>query len=68
MHEVSIKTDFIKLDQFLKFENITGSGGEAKMLIADGKVKVNGAVELARGKKLYKGDIVEVFGETYKII
>lgn len=68
MNEVKIETDFIKLDQFLKFENIVGSGGEAKNIIMDGMVKVNGRVELARGKKLHKGDTVEVFNETYKII
>lgn len=68
MNKVKIETEFIKLDQFLKYENIAGSGGEAKSIILDGMVKVNGNVELARGKKLYKGDIVEVFSELYEII
>jgi len=52
MREIKIETDFIKLDQFLKFENIAGSGGEAKNMIMDGLVKVNGNTEKARGKKL----------------
>ena len=68
MREVKIDTDFIKLDQFLKFESIVGTGGEAKNVIKDGLVKVNGSVELTRGKKLHKGDIVEAFGEIVKLI
>ncbi|MGE5633456.1 MAG: RNA-binding S4 domain-containing protein [Caulobacteraceae bacterium] len=68
MNEVKIETKFIKLDQFLKFENLVISGGEAKSIIQDGMVKVNGNVEFARGKKLHKGDTVEVFNQTYKII
>jgi ribosome-associated protein len=68
MREVRIDTEFIKLDQFLKFESIVGSGGEAKNIIADGLVKVNGIVEMARGKKLHKGDIIEAFNEVVKII
>lgn len=68
MREVRIETEFIKLDQFLKFENIAGTGGEAKSIIQDGLVKVNGKVETARGKKLYRGDVIEVFDEEIKII
>ncbi|MBP7072933.1 MAG: RNA-binding S4 domain-containing protein [Clostridia bacterium] len=68
MREAKIETDFIKLDQFLKFENIAGTGGEAKNMIMDGLVKVNGSTEKARGKKLRKGDVIEVFGEEIKLI
>ena len=68
MREVKINTEFIKLDQFLKFEGIAGTGGEAKNIINDGMVKVNGHIENARGKKLYKGDIIEALGEKVKII
>lgn len=50
----------IRLDQFLKVARLVGSGGEAKMLIADGLVKVNGEVELRRGRKLYQGDRVQL--------
>lgn len=68
MKEVKINTEFIKLDQFLKFEGIVGTGGEAKNIINDGLVKVNGKVELARGKKLHKGDVVEAYNEVLKLI
>ena len=52
----------IKLDQFLKWANITGSGGESKFLIQSGLVKVNGVVETRRGRKLAANDQVEVDG------
>ena len=55
--------DYIQLQQILKKEDIVGSGGEAKMIIQDGFVKVNGEVETRRGRKLYSGDIVEVEGK-----
>ena len=48
----------MKLDQFLKWNNIVASGGEAKMLINSGLVKVNGKIEKRRGRKLKRGDIV----------
>ena len=51
-----IKT--MKLDQFLKWNNIVSSGGEAKILINSGQVKVNGEIEKRRGRKLVKGDKV----------
>jgi len=57
---MQITTEFIKLDSLLKAANLVGSGGEAKLLIADGLVKVNGTVELRRGRKLYPGDRVEL--------
>lgn len=68
MKEIKINSEFIKLDQFLKWAEISSTGGESKALIIDGKVKVNSAVEFARGKKLYSGDLVEVLGEQYKIV
>lgn len=60
MKEVKINTEYIKLDQFLKWAGIVGAGSDAKLIVASGDVSVNGKVELQRGKKLYKGDIVEV--------
>ena len=48
----------MKLDQFLKWHNIASSGGEAKIFIKSGQVKVNGEIELKRGRKLVKGDKV----------
>lgn len=68
MKEVKINTDFIKLDQFLKFESIASTGGEAKNIITGGMVKVNGNIEKARGKKLRKGDIIEVFDKEIRLI
>jgi ribosome-associated protein len=59
---MQIFTPFIKLDSFLKAENAVSSGGEAKMMIAEGYICVNGEVELRRGRKLYPGDMV-VFGK-----
>lgn len=54
--EFEITTEHIKLDSLLKGANLVGSGGEAKLLIADGQVRVNGEVELRRGRKLFPGD------------
>lgn len=59
---MQITTSFIKLDSFLKGENAVSSGGEAKMMIAEGYVSVNGEVEMRRGRKLYPGDRV-VYGK-----
>ena len=53
---LAIHTEFIKLQDAMKYANIVYSGGEAKQLILDGAVKVNGEVCLMRGKKLYPGD------------
>ena len=58
MQNIEITTEFIKLDSFLKFCGVCMSGSEAKMIISDGMVKVNGETELRRGRKLYKGDVV----------
>lgn len=68
MQEIKINTEIIKLDSFLKWANIASMGSESKFLILDGEVKVNGEVELKRGRKLKKGDLIEFQGETYKII
>jgi len=67
MKPVKIKTPFIKLDQFLKYADLVQGGGEAKILIQDGQVRVNGDVCTQRGKKLYSGDRVEFENETYEI-
>lgn len=68
MIEVSIYTDFIKLDSFLKLAGVAGTGGHAKILIQEGEIKVNGDVCLMRGKKLFRGDEISFEGETFKII
>jgi ribosome-associated protein len=64
---MKIDTEFIKLDSFLKAENAVCSGGEAKIIIAEGMVSVNGEVELRRGRKLRPGDQVEVGGNTFSV-
>ena len=66
--EVKIQTEFIKLDSFLKFCGAASLGSEAKMYVLDELVKVNGEVCTQRGKKLYRGDIVEFNGETFKVV
>ena len=63
----AITGEFIKLDSFLKAVNAVGSGGEAKLIIADGAVRVNGAVELRRGRKLRPGDRVELGKDAYVV-
>ena len=68
MNKIEIKTEFIKLDSFLKFSGAVSMGSEAKMLILDELVKVNNEICTQRGKKLYKGDIVEFNGESYKVV
>ena len=60
MKTVKIETPFIKLDSLLKLADLVSSGGEAKMLILDGMVLVNGEVCTQRGKKLYPGDRAEL--------
>ena len=62
---VAIETEFIRLDAFLKFAMAAESGGEAKLLIQDGLVKVNGEVCLQRGKKIRPGDFVELEGTVF---
>lgn len=62
-----IDTEFIELQQLLKKENIVGSGGEAKIMIKEGLIKVNGEIETRRGRKLYPNDVVEVEGRKIVI-
>lgn len=59
--------EFIKLGQALKKAGVVGSGVDAKMVILDGLVQVNGKTELQRGKKLHDGDVVSYNGETIQI-
>lgn len=67
MEKVIIDTEYIKLDQLLKFVNAVDGGGMAKNVIKDGLVKVNGEVTLQRGKKLRNGDTIEFNGQNYLI-
>lgn len=60
--------EFIKLGQLLKKAGVAGSGVEAKDMILDGEVKVNGEEELRRGRKLYDGDVVSVGDEEIQVV
>ncbi len=64
---MKIDTEYIKLDSFLKAVNAASSGGEAKIMISEGMVKVNGQVDTRRGRKLYRGDLVETTGQTFAV-
>ena len=64
---VTISTEFIKLDDLLKYAGLVNSGGEAKTLIQEGDVLVNGEVCTMRGKKLRPGDTVTLGEETVSI-
>ncbi|BAY73831.1 MAG: RNA-binding S4 domain-containing protein [Nostoc sp. ChiSLP01] len=57
----------IKLDQFLKLLGIAPTGGQAKLMIIDGNVKVNGTIETRRGRQLISSDRVTVAGQTFKV-
>ena len=67
MEIIKIKDEFIKLGQVLKLAGWVGSGLDAKMVILDGLVKVNGEIVLQRGKTIYQGDIVEFDGKSLKV-
>lgn len=64
---VPIETSYIKLDSFLKMINAVSSGGEAKIIIAEGGVSTNGEVETRRGRKLYPGDMVRLGKDEYRV-
>lgn len=68
MEVLTLRDEFIKLGQALKAVGFVESGVEAKIVITEGKVSVNGEVEYQRGKKLYDGDVVSYRGEEIKII
>ena len=67
METVFITTEYIKLESFLKLANLVMSGGEAKLMIQDGMVKVNGETCLMRGKKLREGDRVSFRGAVIQV-
>ena len=68
MYTINLNDEFIKLGQALKAAGLVSSGVEAKIVIINGEVKVNGEVELQRGKKLRDGDVVSYNGEKIKIV
>jgi len=68
MDTITIRDEYIKLGQALKLAGLVDSGVDAKFVIVEGKVKVNGEVEYQRGKKLHKDDIFEFNGKTVKVL
>ena len=67
METIKITTEFIKLQDLLKFANLVSTGGEAKIIIQEGEVKVNGEVCTQRGKKIRPGDDVVLDGQHYTV-
>ena len=67
MDKIEIHSEFIELDAFLKLSGLAETGGEAKLMVADGEVLVNGEVCTQRGKKLRPGDTVSFGGETLEV-
>lgn len=67
MEKIVIREEFIKLGQVLKAAHLVDSGVEAKIVIQDGQVLVNGQVETQRGKKLYGGEVVSFNGQIVKV-
>lgn len=67
METVKISDEYIKLGQLLKLAGMVESGVDAKIEIQEGYVKVNGKVELQRGKKIFSGDVVEFDGQQVKV-
>ena len=68
MEKITIETEYIKLDSLLKFAAVVGTGGEAKYVISEGMVSVNGEVCTMRGKKLRPGDKVSFQGLDFEVV
>ena len=67
MKEVEVSQEPVELYKILKFEGMVPSGGEAKLVVGEGMVKVNGKVETRKRKKIMSGDTIEFAGEQIKI-
>ena len=67
MNTIIINKEPVELFKILKFEGIVGSGGEAKTVISEGMVKLNGAVETQKRKKIVSGDVIEFMDQSFKI-
>jgi ribosome-associated protein len=68
VRELEIRGDMIRLGQALKVAGMVGSGGEAKALLADGGVTVNGEPEQRRGRQLHPGDVIAAQGEEVRLV
>ncbi|MGB5112073.1 MAG: RNA-binding S4 domain-containing protein [Mycobacterium sp.] len=68
MDDVPIRDGMIRLGQFLKLAGLIDSGADAKAVIADGLVSVNGEVDVRRGRQLRAGDVVSIAGQTARVV
>ena len=68
MQEIKVRDEFIKLGQALKGADLVSSGVEAKIVVQDGQVEVNGEVDTRRGRKLVPGDVITFDGKSVKIV
>ncbi len=68
MKEIEISKEPVELYKILKFEGLVASGAEAKLMIADGKVSLNGVVETQKRKKIVSGDVIEFCGERFGVL
>ena len=66
--DVAIAGDMIRLGQLLKLAGLADSGGEARELVTDGVVRVNGEIETRRGRQLHRGDVVQAGAQTVRIV
>lgn len=67
MEQIHIETEFIRLDSFLKLTGMVDTGGQAKVIIQNGQVSVNGESCLMRGKKLFPGDVVTLLKREFQV-
>ena len=65
--DIKIKEDFITLGQFIKMIDLISSGGEAKLFLINNKITINGENDQRRGRKLYKGNLIQINSINYKI-
>lgn len=68
MEELEIRGEVIRLGQVLKLSGLAGSGADAKQLIADGRVAVNGEVDVRRGRQLHRGDVIALGDASVKLV
>ena len=68
MEQIKLSEEYIKLGQALKAAGLVSSGVEAKIVIQDGLVSVDGEIDTRRGKKLYSGEVIEFDGQAVKIV
>ena len=68
MEEIKLRDEFIKLGQALKLSGLVGSGTDAKFLISDGLISVDGETETRRGRKLFGGEVVTFEDNSFKIV